>query len=95
MNWCCAIFEDLTTSAGKRGLSVVVARRNEAPLFFLQGRAIDAGAELSVRSPAPLVTLATQQGIAFCPGCGVRLAEHYSGDVKELMRNDLRLGVDN
>lgn len=82
MNWCCSIFEALVGNRGLRGLSVVVCTIVH-DRFVLQARGVDDGAQL----PADLqvaVTVAEQQVIFFCPGCGVELESHYRGRTEEL-----------
>ena len=87
MEWCCFLVEDLAQMAGRRGLSIITAAQSGRDVFFLQGRAIDVGARMP-SSEVPL-TLATQQAIAFCPGCGVELADYYAATLGALRRQDL------
>ena len=87
MKWCCPIFEGLASFAGERGLSLIVARII-TDRFLLQSRAVDAGVDLGVSTPVP-VTIAQQQAIFYCPGCGVPLAEFYQSDIETLRREDL------
>lgn len=88
MKWCCAAFEGLSDSAGHRGLSVIVGTL-VGDRFILQARAVDAGSELgSVGVP---VTVAEQQVIFFCPGCGVDLAQFYAHSRDAMRREELVL----
>ena len=90
MSWCCPIFEGLAAFAGQRGLSVIVAKFVE-DRFVLQSRAVDAGVILEF-TDVP-VTVAEEQVIFHCPGCGVSLADFYAGELEHLRREDLRLGA--
>lgn len=90
MKWCCEIFEGLAASQGQRGLSVVVVSSDSGSAFMLQSRAIDSEATLTDVISVP-ITVAEEQAIFFCPGCGVELARHYADEIPSLTRNDLRL----
>ncbi len=73
-------------------MAVVVTSRAAVPLFFLQARAVSAEVEdPRVDTPYPL-TLATQQSIGYCPGCGTCLRERYDQQLDALRRDDLVLG---
>lgn len=88
MKWCCPIFEFLADGAGQRGLSVIVATIG-SDSFLLQGRAVDAGRE--VGHTDEIVTVAEQQAIFYCPGCGTPLSQFYADSLDALRREDLCL----
>ncbi len=89
MGWCCLIFQDLVGRAGERGLSVAPTVRNGSAVFFLQARAVAPDVTgIDVDFP---VTLATQQAIGYCPGCGESLANWYQSCIDEIRMDDLVL----
>ena len=92
MKWCCIGFENMLRQAGKRGVAVIVdaTRRSGRPEFFLQMRAVDAGAVAQFPDDIP-VSLVTEVGIQFCPWCGVSLAEFYAVSAEQVSRPELRI----
>lgn len=80
MKYCCAMFQDLLESVGKRGLSVVVidsSQKSERYVFLLQARATDADQPFMAVTAYPVTTIMTM-GIAYCPACGQDLCRFYA-----------------
>lgn len=88
VRWCCYIFQDLTETAGERGLSVIVANIGDGPSFLLQSRAVDHDQHLG-NTDGLVVTVAAQQAIFCCPGCGVQLHRFYSASIEKLRKQHL------
>ena len=77
--FCCSTFDDLVSSAGKAGFSVVLRQLGPVRAFCLQSRAHDADQEHKVRNlprapdpPRPFYVL-VEQYIQHCPFCGSSL----------------------
>ena len=93
MKWCCIGFESLCGNAGERAFAAIGCRdQNQKPIFYLQYRAVESGAQLSLSDDVP-VTLMAQTGLTFCPSCGVKLEKFYRASIDEMKRPDLVLGL--
>lgn len=75
--FCCAGFQNLISSAGQRGLAVIVWRSKYAIRFILQSRGIDFSDEDRVELDPPIVdiNISFDVGLRYCPFCGRRLSE--------------------
>jgi hypothetical protein len=73
--FCCDIYRDMATDAGKNGFSVVVNNLGEGYFFMLQCREKDI-------TQGPSSTC--EQGIQFCPWCGTKLQSIIDKHPKEI-----------
>jgi hypothetical protein len=90
VTWCCGIFKGWLEAAGERGVRVVADRDDDGtPAFMIQSRALDLDDDGPKDHPRPL-TLISELHIHFCPWCGQRLADVYSGAIQLIARPDLR-----
>lgn len=81
--WCCPGFEGRVGGTGRRGIGVVLDRRDAAPDFVLQARAVDSEfSEERIVTAFPL-TLCADIVIRFCPFCGQHLSKFYGGRLEQ------------
>jgi hypothetical protein len=82
--WCCSFFEDEVNKRGKRGSSIHFVQASDVLGFLLTWQVTDDAdrSKLDLNTPFP-VTLGQEQGILFCPWCGMELRGFYSPQVRE------------
>jgi hypothetical protein len=93
IRWCCQTFRSYCEEAGRRGLGVVVEETEIGPRFLIQCRSIEPNDEeafKAIMTPFP-VSLVTQTGMLFCPGCGKNRRRRYRRYAKELSRPELSI----
>jgi len=76
--FCCTGFQELLSSAGNRGLSILVWKSPGASLcFFLQSRGVAFGDEMALRPiPADVtVNISSEICVQYCPFCGCWLQD--------------------
>lgn len=94
MKWCCMAFEGHYMQAGSRGFTILIGRNSAGkPQFVLQHRALDKGAEGSVKSDEAPISVVSDVVIQYCPWCGRRLEKWYGKSVDDLFRPDLRISI--
>lgn len=76
---CCAGFQSLLDNAGRRGLAIVVERRDGLPQFMLQSRGVDHEDEALAASADPGTLIAhvniwSGMALFYCPICGYKLS---------------------
>ncbi len=103
MNWCCNPFRNAAANRCGEGFVLYVVapeRPEEEPQFGLAFRAVtledypqwQAAAERMAGNGNLKLTGAFR--LAFCPWCGVRLADHYRSSYEEFVNVDLRREFD-